>query len=55
MAITFLRGSSQNPKGHAILVARSSSNPRAVYATYCVIPPIPMSLAKYIPPLLAAQ
>lgn len=55
MGITFLRGNPQSPKGHAILIARSSSDPRVVYSTYCVVPPIPMSLAKYLPPLFAAQ
>jgi hypothetical protein len=55
MGIQFLRGNVQSPKGHAIFIARSSSNPRVVFATYCVVPPIPMSLAKYLPPLFAAQ
>lgn len=55
MGIQFLRGNPQTPKGHAIFVARSSSNPRLVFSTYCVVPPIPMSLAKYLPPLFAAQ
>src|SRR5438874_10647882 len=55
MGIQFLRGNAQSPKGHAIFIARSSSNPRVVFATYCVVPPIPMSLAKYLPPLFAAQ
>ncbi len=53
--IQFLRGTSQRPRGHAIFIAHSSSDPRAVYATYCVVPPIPMSLAKYLPPLFASQ
>lgn len=55
MAMQFLRGNAQSPRGHAIFVARSSSNPNVVFCTYCIVPPIPMSLAKYIPPLLAAQ
>ncbi|QBD82139.1 hypothetical protein EPA93_41640 [Ktedonosporobacter rubrisoli] len=55
MGIQFLRGNSQAPKGHAFLIARSSSNPNVVYCTYCIVPPIPMSLAKYLPPLFAAQ
>jgi len=55
MGIQFLRGNAQSPKGHAIFIARSSSNPSVVFATYCVVPPIPMSLAKYLPPLFAAQ
>ena len=53
--LQFLRGNSQRPRGHAIFIARSSSDLRTVYATYCVVPPIPMSLAKYLPPLFASQ
>jgi hypothetical protein len=55
MGINFLRGSAQAPEGHAFLVARSTVNPRVVYSTYCIVPPIPMSLTKYLPPLFAAQ
>ena len=55
MTIQFLRGDPHAPKGHAIFVARSTANPGAVLCTYCVVPPMPLSLAKYIPPLLAAQ
>ncbi|MBV9710941.1 MAG: hypothetical protein JO011_08515 [Ktedonobacteraceae bacterium] len=55
MGMQFLRGSAQTPKGHAIFIARSTGNARTVYCTYCVVPPIPMSLTKYLPPLFAAQ
>ncbi len=55
MGIHFLRGNAQTPRGHAIFIARSSSNSRVIYSTYCLVPPIPMSLAKYLPPLFAAQ
>ncbi len=55
MGIQFLRGSSQTPKGHAIFIARSNRDARVIYSTYCLVPPIPMSLAKYLPPLFAAQ
>lgn len=55
MGIQFLRGNPQAPKGHAIFIARSRSNSRVVYSTYCLVPPIPMSIAKYLPPLFAAQ
>jgi len=55
MGIHFLRGNSQTPKGHAIFIARSTRDSRVVYSTYCLVPPIPMSLAKYLPPLFAAQ
>ncbi len=55
MGIQFLLGNSQAPKGHAIFIARNRSNSRIVYSTYCLVPPIPMSIAKYLPPLFAAQ
>lgn len=55
MSITFLRGNPQAPRGHAIFIAHSSSDSRVVFATYCIVPPIPMSLTKYLPPLFAAQ
>ncbi len=55
MAIQFKYGDSQAPKGHAILFARSTLNPQMIFSTYCVVPPIPLSLAKYLPSFLAAQ
>jgi hypothetical protein len=55
MTIQFLRGDAQEPKGHAIFIARSSADPRVVLATYCVVPPTPLSLAKYLPSFLASQ
>jgi hypothetical protein len=55
MGIHFLRGNAQTPRGHALFFARSSRDSRMIYSTYCLIPPIPMSLAKYFPPIFAAQ
>ncbi len=66
MAIQFLRGNPQAPKGHAIFIAHSRGSStgfqptsqrgsQTVYSTYCLVPPIPMSIAKYLPPLFAAQ
>ncbi len=55
MGIHFLRGNGQTPRGHALFFARSSNDSQVIYSTYCLIPPIPMSLAKYFPPILAAQ
>jgi hypothetical protein len=55
MSIQFLRGDPQAPKGHAIFIARSTTNPRTVLATYCIVPPMPLSLAKYLPSFLASQ
>lgn len=55
MTIRFLRGDAQSPKGHAIFIARSTYDSRVVLATYCVVPPTPLSLAKYLPSFLASQ
>src|SRR5579859_2099776 len=55
MDMRFLRGNPQAPKGHAIFIARSTSDPRVVFCTYCIVPPTPLSLAKYLPSFLAAQ
>ncbi|HVB25041.1 MAG TPA: hypothetical protein VNG51_24105 [Ktedonobacteraceae bacterium] len=55
MDLQFLRGSPQTPKGHVIFVARSNSDPRVTLCTYCIVPPTPLSLAKYLPSFLAAQ
>jgi hypothetical protein len=55
MSFRFVRGNSQAPKGHAIFYATSSTDPRAIFCTYCVVPPTPLSLAKYLPSFLAAQ
>src|SRR5690242_9427269 len=55
MGIHFLRGNAQAPRGHALFFARSSTNSQVIYSTYCLVPPIPMSLAKYFPPIFAAQ
>ena len=55
MTIRFILGDSQAPKGHAIFFARSATDSRTVLATYCVVPPMPLSLAKYLPSFLASQ
>ena len=55
MDIRFLHGNQQAPKGHAIFFARSTSDPRVIFCTYCIVPPTPLSLAKYLPPWMAAQ
>src|SRR5438067_8794185 len=55
MDMRFLRGDPQTPKGHAIFIARSTSDPRVISCTYCIVPPTPLSLAKYLPSFLAAQ
>ncbi|HEY0756839.1 MAG TPA: hypothetical protein VGD98_23000 [Ktedonobacteraceae bacterium] len=36
-------------------MARNSADPRTVVWTYCVVPPAPFSLAKFLPPFMTAQ
>jgi hypothetical protein len=55
MSIHFLRGDSRTPRGHAILIARSTTDPNTVFYTYCVVSPRPLSMSKYLPAFLAAQ
>src|SRR4051794_22908308 len=55
MTLQFLRGDSQAPKGHAILTARSTFNTNTVFWAYCVVPPLPVSLTKFLPSFLAAH
>ena len=55
MDMRFIRGNPQAPKGHAIFFARSTHDPYVIFCTYCIVSPTPLSLTKYIPPLLAAQ
>jgi hypothetical protein len=53
MALQFRRGSSDRPRGHAL--AYFESRDGRVYATYLVVPPIQIDLAKYMPPMFAGQ
>ena len=55
MDLTFDRGSSEEPKGHALLYFRNPSNTREVWATYVVILPITVDVSKYVPPFLMNQ
>lgn len=55
MSLIFERGSSDNPRGHAILYFHDASNSERVLATYVVVLPISMDVTKYIPPMFASQ
>ena len=55
MDITFDRGDSQNPRGHALLYFRVDTEPDKVYATYVVTLPVKSDLTKYVPPFLASH
>ena len=54
MDLTFERGDPSRPCGHALLYFTTGS-PERVLATYLVIPPIALNLAKYMPPMFAAN
>lgn len=51
--LTFERGNSASPKGHALLYF--SSEGERLLATYMVILPIRMEIGKYLPPMFASQ
>ncbi|MBI4234053.1 MAG: hypothetical protein HY686_06395 [Chloroflexi bacterium] len=55
MALSFEHGSAGEPKGHALLYFRDALDPSRCYATYIIVLPVPMNLAKYMPPFLASQ
>lgn len=52
MDITFDRGNEDEPKGHAFVYFRSSSDPDEVWASYLLILPITVDVTKYAPPFL---
>ncbi len=55
MDLTFERGDSQRPRGHALLFFRVDTEPDKVYATYVVTLPVKADLTKYVPPFLASH
>ncbi|MFQ5933745.1 MAG: hypothetical protein ACE5KI_03800 [Dehalococcoidia bacterium] len=55
MEIVFEKGNKDEPKGHALLYFRSSSDPEELWGTYLVILPITVDVSKYVPPFLMNQ
>lgn len=55
MDITFERGSEDAPKGHAFVYIRSTTDAGEVWASYLLILPITVDVAKYMPPFLMSQ
>ena len=55
MRATFERGDPSAPRGHALVFFRETLDPDRVRASYLVFAPIEMDLAKYVPPMFAAQ
>ena len=54
MLLDFQRGDSARPKGHALAYYRDAST-GSIHATYLIIPPIAIDLAKYMPPMFSQQ
>jgi hypothetical protein len=55
MQLAFERGDPRQPRGHAVVYFRASSDPNTILASYVVVPPISMDFSKFIPPMFAAQ
>ena len=55
MDLSFELGDPDRPRGHAIMYFRDASNPDEVAATYVIVLPVNVDIAKYVPPFLAGQ
>ncbi len=55
MDLQFERGTSDRPRGHALLFFQSTADPSSVWVSYVVVMPIVVDLAKYVPPFLMNQ
>lgn len=55
MDLTFERGDSQRPRGHALVYFRVDTEPDKVYASYIVVLPVQADFGKYVPPFLASH
>ena len=55
MEFTFDRGSTEAPKGHALVYFRNAQDHDECWATYIVVLPILVDVSKYVPPFLMNQ
>ena len=55
MDFTFDIGDPERPKGHALVYFRDNFDSEKLYATYIVVFPVPVNVAKYVPPFLASS
>ncbi len=55
MLLEFQRGDRTRPRGHALAYYRDARKPGDLYATYLIVPPIAIDLAKYMPPMLSGH
>ncbi|MQF48736.1 hypothetical protein FIM08_02385 [SAR202 cluster bacterium AC-647-N09_OGT_505m] len=55
MDLYFERGTTEAPRGHALVYFRQKYDPDVVLATYIITLPVKVDVSKYIPPMFAAQ
>lgn len=55
MALNFETGDPAAPRGHALVYFTDISDPQRVGASYIVVLPVNVDIAKYVPPFLAGQ
>ena len=55
MDLKFEIGSSASPRGHALVYFIDASDPSKIGASYIVVLPVNVDIAKYVPPFLAGQ
>ncbi|HST88674.1 MAG TPA: hypothetical protein VLJ14_09865 [Ktedonobacterales bacterium] len=55
MQLSFDLGDPRQPRGHAIVYARTGGVGGGIVATYVVVLPIQFSIGKYLPPILSGQ
>src|SRR5213595_1858881 len=53
MHLDFRRGSADRPRGHALAFFEAPDG--SIVATYLIVAPIEIDLAKYMPPMFAGQ
>ncbi len=55
MDLKFENGDSLSPRGHALVYFTDTTNPERIGASYIVVLPVDVDIAKYVPPFLAGQ
>jgi hypothetical protein len=55
MDLKFEIGSSTSPRGHALVYFSDALDPSRIGASYIVVLPVNVDIAKYVPPFLAGQ
>ncbi len=53
MTLEFELGKADSPSGHALMYFRDAAESEKIAASYVVVLPIPIDMARYIPPMLA--